>query len=180
MPQRNGTGPNGEGPFTGRGMGYCMFNIDSTPFEGFAGIEGKSVTLPAEERKEVTTMPAGDRTGPAGMGPMTGRGAGYCAGYGVPGYMNPGFGRGLGRGFGRGVGFGGGGRGRRNWYYATGLTGWQRAGMGYPVYGSVPYNPGYAPTKEQEMEMLKEQAKYLEDTMSEINKRISELEAEKK
>ena len=35
-------------------------------------------------------MPGGDRTGPAGMGPMTGRAAGYCAGYPVPGYMNPG------------------------------------------------------------------------------------------
>jgi hypothetical protein len=34
-------------------------------------------------------MPRGDRTGPAGMGPMTGRGAGYCAGYSTPGYMNP-------------------------------------------------------------------------------------------
>ena len=34
-------------------------------------------------------MPWGDGTGPAGMGPMTGRAAGYCAGYPVPGYMNP-------------------------------------------------------------------------------------------
>ncbi len=34
-------------------------------------------------------MPWGDGTGPMGMGPMTGRGAGFCAGYGVPGYMNP-------------------------------------------------------------------------------------------
>ena len=34
-------------------------------------------------------MPGGDGTGPGGMGPMTGRAAGYCAGYPVPGYMNP-------------------------------------------------------------------------------------------
>jgi hypothetical protein len=34
-------------------------------------------------------MPRGDGTGPAGMGPMTGRAAGYCAGYNVPGFMNP-------------------------------------------------------------------------------------------
>jgi len=34
-------------------------------------------------------MPGGDGSGPAGMGPMTGRAAGYCAGYPVPGYMNP-------------------------------------------------------------------------------------------
>ncbi len=40
-------------------------------------------------------MPGGDGTGPAGMGPMTGRAAGYCAGYVVPGYMNPRVGRGF-------------------------------------------------------------------------------------
>ena len=51
-------------------------------------------------------MPFGDRTGPLGLGPMTGRAAGYCAGYPVPGYLNPI----PGRGFGRGAGFGGGGR----------------------------------------------------------------------
>ncbi|MEA3505965.1 MAG: DUF5320 domain-containing protein, partial [Elusimicrobiota bacterium] len=34
-------------------------------------------------------MPAGDRTGPAGRGPMTGRGAGFCAGSASPGYINP-------------------------------------------------------------------------------------------
>lgn len=45
-------------------------------------------------------MPRGDRTGPAGMGPMTGRAAGYCAGYPAPGYMNPySGGPGLGYGF---------------------------------------------------------------------------------
>ena len=57
-------------------------------------------------------MPRGDGTGPAGLGPMTGRAAGYCAGYNVPGYMNPmpggGFGYGWGRGRGRGRGRGGG------------------------------------------------------------------------
>ena len=40
-------------------------------------------------------MPAGDGTGPLGWGPMTGRAAGYCAGFPVPGYMNPFVGRGL-------------------------------------------------------------------------------------
>lgn len=33
-------------------------------------------------------MPRGDGTGPAGMGPRTGRGAGYCAGYSSPGFAN--------------------------------------------------------------------------------------------
>jgi len=39
--------------------------------------------------KEVMRMPFGDGTGPRGMGPMTGRGAGYCAGFGRPGFTNP-------------------------------------------------------------------------------------------
>ena len=34
-------------------------------------------------------MPFGDGTGPGGYGPMTGRAAGFCAGYAVPGYANP-------------------------------------------------------------------------------------------
>ena len=34
-------------------------------------------------------MPGGDRTGPRGRGPLTGRKRGYCAGYDQPGYMNP-------------------------------------------------------------------------------------------
>ena len=34
-------------------------------------------------------MPWGDGTGPTGAGPMTGRAAGYYAGYSVPGYRNP-------------------------------------------------------------------------------------------
>jgi len=34
-------------------------------------------------------MPFGDGTGPRGLGPMTGRRAGFCAGFGVPGFANP-------------------------------------------------------------------------------------------
>ena len=34
-------------------------------------------------------MPYGDVTGPMGLGSMTGRATGYCAGYSMPGYMNP-------------------------------------------------------------------------------------------
>jgi hypothetical protein len=63
-------------------------------------------------------MPRGDKTGPYGAGPMTGRAAGYCAGYSVPGYMNPrrGYGRGFGRGGGRGFGRGWGRGYGRGWY----------------------------------------------------------------
>lgn len=53
-------------------------------------------------------MPRGDGTGPWGLGRLTGRGAGFCAGYKIPGYLNqPLWGRnniyrrGYGRGYGR-------------------------------------------------------------------------------
>jgi len=125
-------------------------------------------------------MPGGDRTGPAGMGPMTGRAAGFCAGYSVPGYMNPVGGRGY-WGWGRG-----GGRGRRNWFYATGLPGWARAGYGWPAWGGAvnPYTYGGAPfapglTSQQELDGLKGQAEYLEDSLDGIKKRIDELESQK-
>jgi len=128
-------------------------------------------------------MPSGDGTGPGGMGPMTGRAAGYCAGYAVPGYANPVGGRGF---WGRGRG-GGGGRGWRNQFYATGLTGWQRAGMGYPAFGgampaAAPYPAPFAPAMggEQELDALKGQAEYFEDALEGIKKRIEELQAKGK
>jgi hypothetical protein len=40
-------------------------------------------------RKEVIEMPFGDGTGPMGLGPRTGRGVGFCAGFGSPGFANP-------------------------------------------------------------------------------------------
>ena len=51
-------------------------------------------------------MPGGNRTGPVGAGPMTGRAAGFCAGFGMPGYANPVGGRGMGMGSGGGFGLG--------------------------------------------------------------------------
>ena len=120
-------------------------------------------------------MPRGDGTGPAGMGPMTGRAAGFCAGYQVPGFMNPYGGR-LGGGFGRGRGFGMGrgmGRGfRMGWGVPYGVNPYEAN-----QYGSVPY-PSYTP--EQEMQDLQGQAKVIGDQLEQINKRISDLEAEVK
>ncbi|MBN1152457.1 MAG: DUF5320 domain-containing protein [Dehalococcoidia bacterium] len=81
-------------------------------------------------------MPRGDGTGPMGMGPMTGRGAGYCSGAGAPGFMNPSPGWGYGRGYGRGFGLGlgrGGGRG-----FAARGFGRRGAGFGAP-YGYGPW-----------------------------------------
>jgi hypothetical protein len=118
-------------------------------------------------------MPRGDGTGPFGAGPMTGRAAGYCAGFDMPGYANPIPGRGMGMGFGRGrgfVGFGrGGGRGHRHWFYATGLPGWMRFG----AYGA----PYQKLDPEAEKQMLKSQADALEAELESIKKRLGEIES---
>jgi len=119
-------------------------------------------------------MPRGDRTGPMGLGPMTGRGTGYCAGFGMPGFMNAMGGRGF---WGRG-----GGRGWRHWFYATGLPGWARAGWGLPVWGAAAY-PSAAPIppeaiEETELETLKAQAGSLERTLQALRRRIAKLEGE--
>ncbi len=122
-------------------------------------------------------MPAGDGTGPRGMGPMTGRSAGYCAGYDRPGFANAMPGRGFGRG---GRGFYGGGRGRRHWYYATGVPGWARFGAwgqgASPDYPTAPpYEQNFTP--EQEIDYLTAQAENLGKSLDDIRKRISELES---
>jgi hypothetical protein len=127
--------------------------------------------------EEVKKMPGGDRTGPAGLGPMTGRAAGYCAGYAVPGYMNPIPGRGygwFGGGRGRGRGFFGRGRGYRNMYYATGLPDW--AGYNIGVYNPYFASAPPAMTAAQEAELLKNQAKLMQDNLTDLNERIQELE----
>ncbi|MDD4956813.1 MAG: DUF5320 domain-containing protein [Candidatus Omnitrophica bacterium] len=103
-------------------------------------------------------MPGFDGTGPAGVGPMTGGGRGYCV---MPSD------RPVVAGGGMGI-RGRGGRGRRNRYYATGLTGWQRAGYyGYPA-GHV--------TAREEKGMLKAEAEALEAQLGDIRARIAELE----
>jgi len=107
-------------------------------------------------------MPRGDGTGPAGLGPMTGRAAGYCVEYSAPGYMNSGirgFGRGLGRGFGRGLGCGlGRGRGRR-------------------VCTGVPYSASYAVqlSPKEEAGLIKEEAQLLEQQLQDVKKRIDNI-----
>jgi len=206
MPGKDGTGPGGQGPMTGRGMGFCILVTDPEKLgdvTGFAGIDGKPVELTSSkasafalrataDKKEVIKMPGGDGTGPGGMGPMTGRAAGYCAGYPMPGFMNPIGGRGLGLGFGRGRGFGRGlglgFRGGRGW-----AAGYGGAAYGAPAYGygvpysapSVPYGAptgvpyGAAPSSQQELDALKGQSEYFEDALEGIKKRIEELEAEK-
>ena len=113
-------------------------------------------------------MPGGDRTGPLGLGPRTGRRAGFCSGYDVPGYANPvvgygrgfGFGRGWGRGFGRGRGF------------------WWREY--YP--NSVPY-PRYTyprESRDDEKTYLENLVKDLEEDLRRAKERLQEILKDKK
>ncbi len=98
------------------------------------------------------------------MGPLTGRGAGYCGGNDTPGYANPG--RALRMGWGAGGGRGRGWR-HRYWYNATGVPGWAR-------WGVVPDAP--APTGEQETQISKGQVDWLKQQLDEIGQRLEELE----
>ena len=108
-------------------------------------------------------MPGGDRTGPMGLGPATGRRAGFCAGFSTPGFMNP--------VFGGGGGFWGRGRGRRNRFF----SGAYPAG---PRWGGGSFDDtfqGATATKESQVELLKEQADYLNNELDNIKKRMGEL-----
>jgi len=109
-------------------------------------------------------MPRGDRTGPMGMGPMTGRGTGYCNGFAAPGYANPAqLAVGYGCGFGRG-------RGHRNMFRATGMPGWAR--YGYPAYT----DPNTAAFDEKTF--LIKQAEFLDNQLQQVKKRLSSLNVE--
>ena len=117
-------------------------------------------------------MPRGDKRGPNGMGPMTGRGLGYCAGYDAPGFVSDAPPRG-GAGYGRGYGFGrrggmgsgpgfGFGRGRgfgHGWGFRN-----------YPVPGfdvDPTYDPDdHRPDLVAELASLKEQVKALEERLA--------------
>jgi hypothetical protein len=112
-------------------------------------------------------MPGLDRTGPFGVGPMTGGARGFCnpaaAEYQMPFYRGTGFGRGM--GLGRGFR---GGMGQRM------RAGFDRGyGWNSPAYfNPYPYNmdaPG-------ELDMLKEQAASMQSALDAISKRMAELE----
>ena len=141
MPGFDGTGPLGQGPMTGRGQGFCVLTSSEenpSQVKGFAGLQsvpvGKINGNFENTEKEVISMPFGNGTGPAGMGPMTGRAAGYCAGYPVPGYMNSAVGR---------AGFYGAGApavgpyGAGSYGYGTGY------GMPYGGYGNPRLRRGF-------------------------------------
>ena len=98
-------------------------------------------------------MPRGDRTGPDGYGPATGRGLGYCTGHLRAGFTFGG-GRGYGRGFQRGF------------------------GRGYPYAGSwgvTPYPAYPSTTGIDEARVLENRAKAVEEELQAIKARLDEL-----
>lgn len=107
-------------------------------------------------------MPRGDRTGPDGFGPMTGRRMGYCSGYDSPGFTKgfprggAGFGAyrnfGRGRGFGRGMGF--------------------NRGYNYPVYPAPTYSA------KEEADLLENEVKILTEQLKALDARLSDLKNE--
>jgi hypothetical protein len=94
-------------------------------------------------------MPRGNGTGPDGMGPMTGRGAGYCNSFAAPGCAGPaGFGRGLGCGF-----------GNHRMYRAAGMPDRTRVSM----------------AAVDEKTYLSNQAEYLENQLQLVKNRLTSL-----
>lgn len=112
-------------------------------------------------------MPGGDRTGPQGRGPLTGRKMGFCAGNDRPGFQQP-----VG-------GYGGYGRGNRGFGRGRGGMGYGR-GYGYRGYYPPYYVPGPAPvypvpTKEQQVEDLKRTKEYLQSQLEDLSNEIERL-----
>lgn len=100
-------------------------------------------------------MPGGDGTGPMGLGPLTGRGAGFCAEYPVMRYRNRAIGYGM--GFGRGRGF-------KRRFYCVGIP------------EEAYYAADYGRFEMDEKESLQYQAKFMENQLHEIKKRLDVLD----
>ena len=99
-------------------------------------------------------MPRGNRMGPEGMGPMTGRRQGFCTGSIGPGFTSAG-GFGFNQCFGRGRGLG-----RGNQHFG--------------------FNSNFPQSPQDEETSLKQQASLLEEQLHGIKTRMEELEKSKK
>lgn len=114
-------------------------------------------------------MPRGDQTGPEGMGPQTGRGAGFCAGYDMPGYANPHIAR---------MGMGWRARGGGHWH--PGRFGGR--GFGWMRYAAYEVPDPANMTPEERLEKLKKRENWLQTELDAIRRDIGETQnpAEKK
>jgi hypothetical protein len=174
MPRRDGTGPKGKGPMTGTCSGACMLRIPDRPdepVEGFAGSTGRPFSFGGkqEDRKEVFDMPRGDRIGPTGSGPGSGRKRGLFAGFGVPGDFD----RSQASAF---TGRCGGGQGRRKNLSNSGQPGGQpssgsRFGRGLRSLST----PDSDPAPDSRLETLKGQAQHLERVLDGIKRQVQKI-----
>jgi hypothetical protein len=121
-------------------------------------------------------MPGFDRTGPQGLGPMTGGGFGLCGRNTKTTVQNELYPRGAGRGgmpWGGGRGrVWGGGRGRN---YRSQISPLRQTGYA----GGPGRSAGYPPSSDTELESLRALAERLEQEMTALTERIHQLEAEK-
>ena len=107
--------------------------------------------------KGVTKMPRGDETGPVGAGAMTGRGAGFCAGFSVSGTRND---PGVYGGFG----------------YRRGAGGMMR-GAGFQARNRFmvqPYGNVNVPVA-NEKEFLTNQISFLEKQLNQVKQRLENI-----
>ncbi|MBP2666341.1 MAG: hypothetical protein H6Q76_1321 [Firmicutes bacterium] len=105
-------------------------------------------------------MPRGDGTGPMGTGSMTGRGAGFCAGFAAPGAMNaPGMIGGFGCRRGAGKMMQGAGFQARNRFMARSY-----AGANTPIGN--------------EKELLTNQMSFLEKQMLQVKQRLESISSD--
>jgi hypothetical protein len=116
-------------------------------------------------------MPNGDRRGPEGMGPMTGRGAGFCNGANAPGFRNNGIAGGYGQGMGAGRGFG------REFHGVPLGAGYGR-GRGFGRGIQSPYisqnNPSYS--KESEKEYIENEVSFLKEQLNALEGRLADMQ----
>ncbi len=115
-------------------------------------------------------MPRGDKTGPNGQGPMTGRRFGYCSGNDRPGFMQGGegfrgggrfraFGGGFGRGFGRGRG-----------------TGWRANQPIQTIQPAVQTPTTQTITPEQEKQLLEQDKQDIKDEIEILKQEMKNIE----
>lgn len=114
-------------------------------------------------------MPGGDKTGPLGAGPLTGRGAGFCRGNSVAGYANR-----IGRGGGTRGGRGGYVRGNRYQFFATGRPGWMRGARVFDPIDQYPQHSGRGAVDDQEeLDLLMQEAHELRAHLEDLEQRIA-------
>ncbi|NCC61118.1 MAG: hypothetical protein EOM12_09275 [Verrucomicrobiae bacterium] len=118
-------------------------------------------------------MPGGDRTGPMGQGPMSGRGAGYCAGNNQPGWTSAPMGGGRAWGGGQGGGRGWG-RGARR-FQGNAVPSWNQAAMApEPPPPAVP-GTTEGNSMEQKFNNLQKQVEGLSQSLEKIGLQLAQL-----